>query len=350
MGLLSMQNAMVMAAPHIESTSGDLATFTTNFPARLNSCVVDIVSVQSGSGDPSPDNVRPITGWANCAVNHGQPINPTIYSGSRLDNSTGGLISASSYKYTDYIPVVASTTMRVSYHMPSGSWYFTACYYDSAKSHISSYQKTHSTDYDFIESLSIPATCAYVRFSLKYSYTNLAVYANFSAKTIQFPTPPGTVYGGTLDVLSGVLTVDRYLYNLADYTGTITKPVTTGTSAYFRFNLPVVPVSSSSSTDNLICDKYVYADIKSGTSAIGVKITMPSGATNRALFFRPDNASSYTTTTIMTFIRETLGGLWICYKVAPQTYQLTPQEVKTLLGQNNIWSDSGTVAIKYWNH
>ena len=233
-------------SPAYETISGAVASFETKRAAPLQSLIVNIDPVQSGTGDPSPTNVRPISGWEGLHV------------------------------------------------YASGA---------------------DTSDYDTL--------------------------------TVTFPASPGTVYGGTLDVVSGVLTVDRHLYNLADYTGTITKPITTGTSAYFRFNLPVVPVSSSSSTDNLICDKYVYADIKSGTSAIGVKITMPSGATNRALFFRPDNASSYTTTTIMTFIRETLGGLWICYKVAPQTYQLTPQEVNALKGQNNIWADTGNVSVTY---
>ena len=31
----------------------------------------------------------------------------------------------------------------------------------------------------------------------------------------------------------------------------------------------------------------------------------------------------------------------------PQTYQLTPQEVKTLLGQNNIWADTGDCSVSY---
>ena len=32
----------------------------------------------------------------------------------------------------------------------------------------------------------------------------------------------------------------------------------------------------------------------------------------------------------------------------PQTYQLTPTEVKTLLGSNNVWADSGDVTIEYY--
>ena len=41
-------------------------------------------------------------------------------------------------------------------------------------------------------------------------------------------------------------------------------------------------------------------------------------------------------------------GAQVVYKLAtPITYQLTAQEVKTLFGQNCIWSDSGGVSVDY---
>ena len=38
----------------------------------------------------------------------------------------------------------------------------------------------------------------------------------------------------------------------------------------------------------------------------------------------------------------------ICYELAtPQTYQLTPQQIDTLKGQNNITATSGQVSVTY---
>lgn len=38
----------------------------------------------------------------------------------------------------------------------------------------------------------------------------------------------------------------------------------------------------------------------------------------------------------------------LCYKLAnPTTVQLTPAEVRTLLGTNNVWSDAGSMAVEY---
>jgi len=37
----------------------------------------------------------------------------------------------------------------------------------------------------------------------------------------------------------------------------------------------------------------------------------------------------------------------VVYELAtPQTYQLTPQQIQTLLGRNNVWSD-GDVSVEY---
>ena len=98
--------------------------------------------------------------------------------------------------------------------------------------------------------------------------------------SITFPSEAGTVYGGTLDVTNGVLTVDRA--QIASYNGE---------------TLP----------GEWISDRDVYA---AGT----------------------------TPTT----------GAQVVYELAtPITYTLTPQEIRTLLGTNNIWADTGDVTVGY---
>ena len=41
------------------------------------------------------------------------------------------------------------------------------------------------------------------------------------------------------------------------------------------------------------------------------------------------------------------GDIGIVYDIEPITVQLTANEVATLLGQNNIWSDAGDVNVEY---
>lgn len=53
-----------------DSASGAVASFTDGADdIPLKSLVVGINPVQSGEGDPSPDNVRPISGWTGMTVN-----------------------------------------------------------------------------------------------------------------------------------------------------------------------------------------------------------------------------------------------------------------------------------------
>lgn len=77
-------------------------TFTTNVVDDIKDLYVDIVPKQSGSGDPSPDNIRPITGTDNLKFGHGLipatgpinvidiPLGETVY-GGYYDEETGEL-------------------------------------------------------------------------------------------------------------------------------------------------------------------------------------------------------------------------------------------------------------------
>ena len=104
--------------------------------------------------------------------------------------------------------------------------------------------------------------------------------SNPTTYPITFPTEAGTVYGGSLDVTTGVLTVDRA--QIASYAGE-TLPST------------------------WISDRDVYS----------------AGATPTT-------------------------GAQVVYELAtPITYHLTPQEITTLLGQNNIWADTGDTSVTY---
>lgn len=61
---------MFANTPHIVSTSGSFTKFSTDLKSPLKSLKVYFSPIQSGSGDPSPTNVRPITGTTGLTVNH----------------------------------------------------------------------------------------------------------------------------------------------------------------------------------------------------------------------------------------------------------------------------------------
>ena len=104
--------------------------------------------------------------------------------------------------------------------------------------------------------------------------------SNPTTRNISWQSEAGIIYGGTLDVISGVLTVTDQ--NIASYNGE---------------NLPSTWIS----------DRDVYS--------VGETPTI---------------------------------GAQVVYKLAtPATYQLPPQEIKTVLGINNIWSNTGNATVNY---
>lgn len=76
--ITNIQNQLVIS----KSASGSAVTFTDGANAPLLFCQADIVAVQSGSGDPSPTNPRPISGFTGCNVTVSPTSDPndgTVY-------------------------------------------------------------------------------------------------------------------------------------------------------------------------------------------------------------------------------------------------------------------------------
>lgn len=147
----------------------------------------------------------------------------------------------------------------------------------------------------------------------------------------------GTRYGGTLDVTSGVLTVDRAIVSITSVQG---KANTSVNKEYYFTGVQ----SAIDATKSIISDKYPYnanpnviynTDIKAVGVADNGIILLGLGADGPT-----DMASANT------FLSN--NPITVCYFLkTSQTVQLTANEVKTLLGQNNIWADTGDTNVIY---
>ena len=136
----------------------------------------------------------------------------------------------------------------------------------------------------------------------------------------------GTIYGGTLDVTTGVLTVDRAMW-------------TASASNLLR--------SSDNSFYSTAVDNIAYSTSENTTTAISD--TFKSNTTNNTdcVFINTQGRIQVNTSTGYSSVANLISGVGtfkVLYQLAtPITVQLTPQEVTTLLGQNNIWADCGDV-------
>lgn len=147
----------------------------------------------------------------------------------------------------------------------------------------------------------------------------------------------GTVYGGEVDVVSGVLTVDRAMVDL----GTLNWTKRNTSSGHFRFtaNADIYMPSSTSALPNIICS--AYPTITPDASWLGVSGASCNNSAQQILI----SDENYTDATSF---KTAMNGVQVVYELAtPQTYQLTPTEVDLLLGQNNVWNDCGDTEVTY---
>jgi hypothetical protein len=165
-------------------------------------------------------------------------------------------------------------------------------------------------------------------------------YEPYAGQT--YSTPLGqTVYGGTLNVTTGVLTIDRAMVDL----GTLTwRARTTGSvNKLYSSALPYNYVTTYSTLHGWVSDIYVEgAPANAGQLTTNIDTTQA----NTVHAFIQDGGVDNTIYLVVP-VGGTPSGTLV-YKVAtPQTYHLTATQVSTLLGQNNIFADAGEVSVLY---
>ena len=327
-----------------DTASGTIATFSDGsdvLPAK--SVLVTLNPKQSGSGTPSPTNVRPISGWDEVE---------TVVSGVNVwdeEWEVGGYAGATGNpwnttdrirsKTTNYISVVPNT----SYRIYSDAWgsgggkFFTVFFYDADKNYISYSDPNNGTTF------TTPNSAHFVRFAAQPSYGttyNNDISINYPSTDHDYHAYQGhtyttdlpqTVYGGTLDVVSGVLTVDRAMVDLGSLNWV------KGSSTFYT------PFATGKYYGGCICS--IYQNVNATYDQMADKtVCMGNSQASVILRIRDDSLISSDATAFKT----AMNGVQLCYELAtPTTIQCDPQTVQTLIGDNNVWGGSG-VSIDYY--
>ena len=247
-----------------------------------------------------------------------------------IDASTGAnTVDSTTIRSKNYIPVMGGQT----YYVRNGSNATVVIHrYDANKNYLGNQNRvnqdiTLSSDTRFIK----------LRFGVAYGTTYKddtsinypSTFTDYHAYADPFV---GTVYGGTLDVTTGVLTIDRVMVQLGSLSWHQNR---SGTNAYECYaDIPTI----KSNTQTLLSNIFVqaaYADVasytmNSGSDYVTVKVPKSVASTSAAL---------------KTWLTD--NGATLVYELAtPTTVQLTPTEVEAILNsQNNVWADTGNVTV-----
>ena len=373
MSMLLRRRLLVGGSPAYETISGAVASFQTKRAAPLQSLIATINPVQSGSGDPSPDNVRPISGFAAVEIQVSPYLNrfvpTTDYAvGDNIYDANGIKIDYLGYgKYHVYGSNSAGFTTTVIRckeftAQPSTASGRKFCIHNTAtysSSYLTLYLVKGSTNVtswalnvlDREEGYNEAAGKTMDGWKLSFvgsGSVDFVMMPEFVDKgddyqdiDITFPTPPDTVYGGTLDVLSGLLTVTH-----------VSKTFDGGqdeswanNNGCFTIYVPGIKQSSTvnSNAKIVMCDTYKNGGAKYRDSVVNMTIVKTVGGNNQIAIKNTNyaNASAFQAALVTTPIQ-------VVYELAtPVVYQLDPVTLASLKGRNNIWADTGNVSVTY---
>lgn len=338
----------------ISTASGSIAHFEDGAEAYAKSVIAHIEPVQEGSGAPSPDNVRPITGHTEMNV---------VRTGKNLIANKKVKLENNIYLGTDIIGS-PNQNYTLSINLPVGTYTLNIETADDSNTNIyvaetgiaNAFARVTNTK-SLTFTLTKTTACRMWVYKSDYSSIGVGAIKQFSLERgstatdyepyqgtttpISWQTEAGTVYGGYVDVTRGKLVVDRAEVDL----GTLNWQYDTLASIpnfwAYGFGPSVAPVINNNTKGNIICSEYETITANEGYTGAKQK----GICLNTALrFFAYDQ----TYTSASTF-KTAVSGVQLVYELAnPITYDLTPTQITTLLGTNNIWNDcNGNTDVEY---
>jgi len=363
---------------NVQTGSGSIVTIdNAGGEAGVKSLVANIEPIQSGSGTPSPTNVRPISGWDSVKVTKtGKNLLPYPYtdSGATLNGVTYSVSADGKIKLSGtatanlYIRLYGGFASDATLKKPVPHWLKAGTSYTlsggqsaNVRLQVDFYNGTASAG-EFVDTGSgraftptetqindADSFAVFLRIANGTTVdTTISPMIRFSSESAEWEPfgttkdiPLGrTVYKGTLDVVSGLLTVTHLGVDMGSLSWSYNA-----TSQIHTAVMPADSVAVTSGGDTgAICSSYERGDY-------------PNDFANGKFCVCDSNLSTAkrigvknTDITDATAFQTSVTGQSLVYTLAtPQTYQLTPEEVDLLLGTNNIWADSGDITVQYGN-
>ena len=359
-----LKNATIGAYP-TDTASGSIASFTDGAEGiPVKSLSVAIEPVQSGSGDPSPTNIRPISGHTEVNVYRtGKNLYDIGALVTKAWNGTSNYPTRARTETALWLPI--GTTITIS-----ASSDFVATYnWNVVQANMDFPMSASISDlgWQTATTRTLTTVAPYIGITIKRRDSGTITLEDLQAQQFQIELGSTatdyepyagqtynvslgqTVYGGTLDVVSGVLTINTEFRTILGE-NVVAVSSATGYAMIALGALGYINAYYAARSN-------MFAKWDGTSSAIPANYfnCINSSDYNRAqLLFRCDFTSSSGPEQKQKYVdfldemNEAGTPLVVVYGLAtPLTYQLTPTQVSTLLGENNVWSDAGTVAVTY---
>lgn len=316
---------------NIETPTTDIQTavdeFSTYNGGLLSSLKVALVPVQSGSGDPSPDNVRPISGHTQVDVDISNP--------NLIEEMQAGVWLATNGTYSVIAGYCCSKKFRIA---PNKTYNVFATadatigtdnavlFYDENDNYLG--QNTggiiRSTTVPF--TFTAPSNAYYCALDLKVSLSDLLTAEIVVDKEQITVNLGGTYYSGTLDVVSGEFVV-THGYKVFD--GSETWNVTDANRRVTSRVYDALVITDSSKKADMWCNSYpTTTNLDTYLGNLGISLE------NKRIFIS-DGSGNMDVNAFKVLLQN--NPLQVAYPLAtPLTIQLSPTMVKALVGENHL--------------
>lgn len=338
--------------------SGPIASFHCPTNAEIRSLKVHFSPKQEGTGDPSPENVRPIVGWDGVEVYRNDSttnyefgvlgknkLDVSSFIGGEHIKSDGSIAQNSEFRRTDYLHLTPSDYVYSATKTDGTTAYVRVCGYNKSKTFVAQLGEQLKGSGNYEMAFTVPENVYYIILQSYKANTNEQLELGSSATAYEPYSSNNTVYGGYVDLANGEVVAEWAEEDL----GAFNYSIANAQYGSFYFSHPTFNVYVSRSTPaNMYVDKISVVDSNTfNTKADIPGYYMHCGNSNNELYIMSPNFVGLTGNEL----KEAVTGYKIVYKLAtPIHYSLAPTQLQTFLGQNNVWSNADYVEVEYDLH
>ena len=323
------------------TTPTSLATFEAS-AMPMPSLKVSVEAKQEGSGVPSPENVRPISGWSEVKVSdYGKNLfNPATVTFNKGIDSTGQIVGSSTSLVSDYIPIKPNMNYYLTCYNDDGNR--RTNFYDSEKNFISTTEAGQGS-----RTFITPTNASYCIVSIgKTNYEDAQLEIGTSATDFEPYNPDSytttislgqTVYGAEVDVVNGT-SGNKLKYGFWELTADTNKWKKSSNyqGSFYYYDNEIVPYAANTP---FICS---HAECVNGLWDYVKGKCVCDGSLN--FWLMDANATVEDWCDYITAQKNAGTPITIRYKLAtPTTFTTQPTPIKSLEGTNNLSVDCGEV-------
>lgn len=309
---------------------------------------------QEGSGVPSPDNIRPITGKNAISVTR---CRKNLFENKNKSKTINGITFAVNPDGSVTVNGTATEQATFDYARngviyPNAAYKITGCpaggsdstyslvVFDGSSTVIGKVYGNNAVNYNGEAEIwariviRAGSTVTNIVFKPQLELGSTATpYEPYTGSTTDIALPE-TVYGGTLDVETGVVTVDRALITLDRSKLILRTNTVNGKAFYEMMNMNLFYPAPAGN------QAYVDANTRCNVA----RIVEPYGGGEESEYLIYVLGDNRIRTSVALYDSD--ADIKICYPIKdPYTIQLTPQQITALSGTNTIYSDAGTLTV-----